>query len=62
MAGNNACMEVLFEATLRQPRGDPHKFGPWLNISVKCRLFAHLLGASAVLVSHLVPILIVDLE
>ena len=41
MAGNNACKEVLFEATFRQPRADPHEFGPWLNLSVKCTLFAN---------------------
>ena len=52
----------------------PHEFGPWLNLSVKYTLFANrcvaavifdalkLLCADAVLVSHLVPILIVDLE
>ena len=28
VAGNNACVEVLFEATLRQPRADPLEFGP----------------------------------
>ena len=31
MAGNTACVEVLFEATFRQPRADPHEFGPWLK-------------------------------
>ena len=41
MAGNNACMEVLFEATFRQPRADPHEFDPWLNLTVKCTLFAN---------------------
>ena len=32
MASNNACMEVLFEATFGQPRADPHEFGPWLTV------------------------------
>ena len=27
----------FFEATLRQPRADPHEFGPWLNLSVNAR-------------------------
>ena len=27
MAGNNACVEVLFEANFRQPRADPLEFG-----------------------------------
>ena len=38
VAGNNACMEVLLEATFRQPRADPHEFGPWLNLSDQCTL------------------------
>ena len=41
MSGINACMEVLFESTFRQPRGDPLEFGPVLNFSVKCTLFAN---------------------
>ena len=31
MAGNNTCVDVLFETTFRQPRANPLEFGPWLK-------------------------------
>ena len=75
VAGNNACVEVLFEASLRQPRAGFLEFGPRLNHPVTCTLFANrsvaaasffgapeLLCASAALVSHLVATLTFDFE
>ena len=69
-------MRGVFEKRLfRQPRADPHEFGPLeplcqMHVVCEsqrrcCEFFfgaLKLLCASAVLVSHLVPILIVDLE